>query len=63
MKTMTLKEWLDSHYITYSIRKDILVIPGFGRFLIQENYDHIFKQNKEGEKSGKEQKIGQNNRS
>ena len=49
MKTMTLKEWLDSHYITYSIRKDILVIPGFGRFLIQENYDHIFKQNKEGD--------------
>ena len=49
MKTMTLKDWLDSHYITYSIRKDILVIPGFGRFLIQENYDHIFKQNKEGD--------------
>lgn len=48
METMTLREWLDCHYITYSIRKDILVIPEFGRFLIQENYDHIFKQNKDG---------------
>ena len=48
METMTLRDWLDCHYITYSIRKDILVIPEFGRFLIQENYDHIFKQNKDG---------------
>lgn len=43
-----LKEWLDNHNITYSLRKDVLVIPGFGRCLIQDDYDHIFKQNKEG---------------
>lgn len=48
MEAITLKEWLDNHYITYSLRKDVLVIPGFGRCLIQENYDHIFKVNKEG---------------
>ena len=48
-KTKTLTEWLDDHYITYSMRKDVLVIPGFGRCLIQQDYEHIFKQNKEGE--------------
>lgn len=46
---ISLKEWLDNHNITYSMRKDILVIPGFGRCLIQEKYDHIFKQNKNGD--------------
>jgi DNA polymerase-3 subunit alpha len=48
-EAVTLKEWLDNHHITYSLRKDVLVIPGFGRCLIQESYDHIFKQNKDGE--------------
>lgn len=48
-KTRTLTEWLDDHYITYSMRKDVLVIPGFGRCLIQQDYEHIFKQNKAGE--------------
>lgn len=46
---ITLTEWLDNHYITYSLRKDVLVIPGFGRCLIQDDYEHIFKQNKDGE--------------
>ena len=46
---VSLKEWLDNHYITYSLRKDIIVIPGFGRCLIQDNYDHIFKLNKAGD--------------
>lgn len=45
---VTLKEWLDNHYITYSLRKDVLVIPGFGRCLIQEDYEHIFKEDKDG---------------
>lgn len=49
MQAISLKEWLDNHFITYSIRKDILVIPGFGRCLIQEDYEHIFKKDKEGE--------------
>lgn len=43
-----LKEWLDNHYITYSMRKDVLVIPGFGRCLIQNDYEHIFKEDKDG---------------
>ena len=43
----SLKEWLDGHYIKYSLRKDILVIPGFGRFLIQDDYEHIFRERKE----------------
>lgn len=47
-KQLTLKEWLDNHYITYSMRKDILVIPDFGRCLIQEDYDHIFKVKNDG---------------
>lgn len=47
MKTaVSLKEWLDNHYISYSLRKDILVIPGFGRCLIQSDYEHIFKERK-----------------
>lgn len=45
---VTLQEWLDDHNITYSLRKDVLVIPGFGRCLIQEKYDHIFKEDKDG---------------
>lgn len=48
MVAVTLKEWLDNHNITYSLRKDILVIPGFGRCLIQNDYDHIFREDKEG---------------
>ncbi len=43
---VSLKEWLDNHYITYSMRKDVLVIPGFGRCLIQSEYDHIFRERK-----------------
>lgn len=46
---VSLAEWLDNHHITYSMRKDVLVIPGFGRCLIQDNYEHIFKQTKDGE--------------
>lgn len=42
-KQLSLEEWLSENHITYTLRKDILVIPKFGRFLIQENYDHIFK--------------------
>lgn len=45
---LSLKNWLDRHHITYSLRKDILVIPGFGRCLIQEDYDSIFKIGKDG---------------
>lgn len=45
---LSLKEWLDNHNIAYSMRKDVLVIPGFGRCLIQEEYDHIFKEDKDG---------------
>lgn len=45
---ITLQEWLDNHNITYSLRKDVLVIPQFGRCLIQEDYEHIFKQDKDG---------------
>lgn len=45
---ISLKEWLDNHNLTYSLRKDVLVIPGFGRFLVQDDYEHIFKQAKDG---------------
>lgn len=48
-EAVTLKEWLDNHNIAYSLRKDVVVIPGFGRCLIQDKYDHIFKQTKEGD--------------
>lgn len=47
-KIITLREWLDNHFITYSLRKDILVIPGFGRCLIQDDYEHIFKTDRDG---------------
>lgn len=47
-EAVSLKEWLDNHNITYSLRKDVVVIPGFGRCLIQDNYDHIFTQDKSG---------------
>ena len=42
--TIPLNEWLDNHNITYTIRHDLLIIPDFGRCLIYEDYDHIFKQ-------------------
>lgn len=42
----TLKEWLDSHQITYTLRHDILLIPGFGKCLIQGEYEHIFHKEK-----------------
>ena len=45
-QTISLVEWLDNHNITYTIRHDLLIIPGFGRCLIQEEYEHIFKQDK-----------------
>lgn len=45
-QTTALNEWLDNHYITYTIRHDLLIIPGFGRCLIQDEYEHIFKQDK-----------------
>lgn len=47
-EAVSLKEWLDNHNITYSLRKDVVVIPGFGRCLIQDSYEHIFKQDKNG---------------
>lgn len=43
---VSLKEWLDDHYITYTLRNDLVVIPGFGRCLIQDEYEHIFKTDK-----------------
>lgn len=42
----TLEEWLIANQITYSLRKDILVIPNFGRCFIMQDYDHIFSQDK-----------------
>lgn len=48
MEAVPLNEWLDNHHITYKIRKDILVVPGFGRILIQDDYEHIFKTDKAG---------------
>lgn len=52
---VSLRDWLDNHYITYSLRKDVLVIPGFGRCLIQSDYEHIFKKHKA--KNGKDTEI------
>lgn len=46
MEQISLNDWLDNHNITYTIRHDLLIIPGFGRCLIQEEYEHIFKQDK-----------------
>lgn len=46
MEQLALTDWLDNHNITYTIRHDLLIIPGFGRCLIQEEYEHIFKQDK-----------------
>ena len=57
-----LKEWLDNHYITYSMRKDVLVIPGFGRCLIQNDYEHIFKEDKDGNVLHSERRYGQMSR-
>lgn len=51
---VSLKEWLDDHFITYSLRKDVLVIPGFGRCLIQADYEHIFKERKTKDGKGTE---------
>lgn len=45
-ETPTLEEWLDGHQITYTLRHDIVLISGFGRCLIQNDYEHIFKQDK-----------------
>lgn len=45
-QTISLTDWLDNHNITYTIRHDLLIIPEFGRCLIQEDYDHIFHQDK-----------------
>jgi DNA polymerase-3 subunit alpha len=42
----TLEEWLIANHITYTLRKDILVIPNFGRCFIMQDYDHIFSQDK-----------------
>lgn len=47
MEQITLEDWLDGHNITYTIRHDILVIPGFGRCLIYNDYEHIFIENKQ----------------
>ncbi len=47
MEQYTLVDWLNNHNITYTIRHDLLIIPGFGRCLIQEEYEHIFKQDKQ----------------
>ena len=46
MEQLALTDWLDNHNIAYTIRHDLLIIPGFGRCLIQEQYEHIFKQDK-----------------
>lgn len=43
-KQPTLEEWLKENHINYLLRHDILVIPGFGRALIQDRYEHIFRQ-------------------
>lgn len=48
MEAVSLEQWLDGHNITYSLRKDIVVIPGFGRCLIQADYEHIFKVDQDG---------------
>lgn len=45
-QTISLNDWLDNHNITYTIRHDLLIIPEFGRCLIQSDYDHIFHQDK-----------------
>jgi DNA polymerase III subunit alpha len=45
-QTISLNDWLDNHNITYTIRHDLLIVPGFGRCLIQDKYEHIFKQDK-----------------
>ena len=46
MEQISLNDWLDNHHITYTIRHDLLIIPGFGRCLIHAEYDHIFMQDK-----------------
>ena len=44
-QTISLEQWLNDHKITHTIRHDILVVAHFGRCLIMEDYDHIFKKN------------------
>ena len=44
-----LKKWLDQHYITYTMRNDTVLIDGFGKCLIQSDYQHIFKVNGNGD--------------
>lgn len=43
---VSLIDWLNNHNITYTIRHDLLIIQGFGRCLIQDDYEHIFHQDK-----------------
>lgn len=45
-----LEEWLDKHNIKHTIRHDILVIPKFGRCLIMDSYEHIFRYDEATEK-------------
>lgn len=45
-QTISLNDWLDNHNIIYTIRHDLLIVPGFGRCLIQDEYEHIFRQDK-----------------
>lgn len=45
-QVVSLSDWLDNHNITYTIRHDLLIIPEFGRCLVQSDYEHIFKQDK-----------------
>lgn len=40
---ITLEKWLETNSIAYSRRHDVLVIPQFGKLLIMEEYEHIFK--------------------
>lgn len=44
-----LKQWLDDHMIEGKIIRDVVTIPGFGRFLFQDmsKREHLFKQNKD----------------
>lgn len=43
MENEDLCKWLDNHYITYRMRHDVVVIPEWGKALIQSDYDHIFR--------------------
>lgn len=43
-----LSKWLDEHNMSYSMRHDVVYIHGFGRCLIQNEYEHIFKKERNG---------------